>query len=371
LDFVQYTPNTSLNDSLFNSTEKEQMNINYEVINHFQKFFNGICNNVDMAEEKTRYHFRSLCIKIFDENESFSKEDLNELINFIKILEYRSYFLFVLTNQRTRGIFKMKEKLFDEIITIFNAILDLAEKEKNFENARNCMILSQTFFKEVEVNEEEVEKIYLMEDLKKNKWITNISFWKEFIELDISQEKQKFEEEQKKKNIPPNNNRIKQIYFSKIITQSNNMKMFGLPKSDVISISDFFMKKYEVPDDFRKIIENNTEEIYKKKKIVKKEKKKVGETNKKKDEKKQNIEDEWVIGYGDFSEIIDINKEFDNNSNKNENIKENENSKKSDSNIKNNKIEDKKENHNADNNNENKDEKAKSQNVDNSSNNKI
>ena len=34
----------------------------------------------------------------------------------------------------------------------------------------------------------------LMEDLKKNKWISNTSFWKEFIELEISQEKKKFEE---------------------------------------------------------------------------------------------------------------------------------------------------------------------------------
>jgi hypothetical protein len=310
-----------------------------------------------MAEEKTRYHFRSLCIKLFDDNESFSKEDLNELINFIKSLEYRNYFLFALTNERARGIFKLKEKLFDEIITILNTILDLGQKEKNFESARNCMILSQTFFKEVEVNEE-VEKIYLMEDLKKNKWISNISFWKEYIELDISQEKQKFEEEQKKKNIPPKNDRVKQIYFSKIITHSNNMKMFGLSKSDIISISDFFMKKYEVPDDLRKVIETNIEEIYKEKKLVKKEKKKVEETNKKKDEKKKKIEEDWVIGYGDFSEIVDINKQF----NKNENIKENKNSKKSDNN-KNNKIEDKKESHNLDNNNENKDEKTKFQTV--------
>ena len=357
LDFVQYTPNTSLSDSLYNSTEKEQMNINYEVINHFQKFFNGICNNVNMTEEKTRYHFRSLCIKLFDDNESFSKEDLNELINFIASLEYRSYFLFALTNERTRGIYKMKEKLFNEIIIILNTILDLAQKEKRFGDAKNCMILSQTFFKEVEVNDE-VEKIYLMEDLKKNKWISNTSFWKEFIELEISQEKQKFEEEEKKKNIPPKNNRVKQVYFSKIITHSNNMKMFGLTKSDDISISDFFMKKYEVPDDLRKVIETNIEEIYKEKKLVKKEKKKVEETNKKKDEKKKKIEEDWVIGYGDFSEIVDINKQF----NKNENIKENKNSKKSDNN-KNNKIEDKKESHNLDNNNENKDEKTKFQTV--------
>ena len=134
--------------------------------------------------------------------------------------------------------------------------------------------------------------------------------------------------------------------------------MFGLTKSDDISISDFFMKKYEVPDDLRKVIETNIEEIYKEKKLVKKEKKKVEETNKKKDEKKKKIEEDWVIGYGDFSEIVDINKQF----NKNENIKENKNSKKSDNN-KNNKIEDKKESHNLDNNNENKDEKTKFQTV--------
>ena len=359
LNFVQYTPNTSLNDSLFNSTEKEKMNINYEVINHFQKFFNGICNNVDMVEEKTRYHFRSLCIKLFDDNEAFSKEDLNELINFIKSSEYRSYFLFALTNERSRGNFKMKEKLFDEIITILNTILDLAQKENNFKDAKNCMILSQTYYKELEVDDE-VKKIYLMEYLKKNKWISNISFWKEFIELEISKEKEKFEEEAKKKNITPKNGRVKQIYFSKIITHSNNMKMFGLYKSDVMSISDFFMKKYELPDDLRKVIEDNIEEIFKEKKIVKKEKKKDGESNKKKEEEKKQIKDEWVIGCDDFSEVIDINNEFDNNENKSEDIKKNKDSIKNDNEMKNNQIKDKKESNNIDNNNGNKDEHEKS-----------
>jgi len=348
IDFIQYTPHTSLNDSLYNTTEKEKMNINFEVINHFQKFFNGICNSVDMVEEKNRYHFRSLCIKLFDDNdnESFSKEDQNELINFIKTPEYRSYFLFVLTNERSLGLYKMKEKLFDEIVTILDTILDLAQKEKNFENAKNCMILSQTFFKEVEVDDE-IEKIYLMEYLKKNKWISNISFWKEFIELEISQEKQKFEEEEKKKNITPKDSRLKQIYFSKIITHSNNMKMFGFSKSDVISTSDFFMKKYEVPDDLRQVIENNIETIFKEQKVVKRKKKKVGESDKKKEEEKKNIKDEWVIGYDDFSEVIDINKDINNYNNKSEDIKENKDSKISDNEIKNNK-------------NENKDEKSKS-----------
>ena len=50
------------------------------------------------------------------------------------------------------------------------------------------MILSQTYYKELEVDDE-VKKIYLMEYLKKNKWISNISFWKEFIELEISKER--------------------------------------------------------------------------------------------------------------------------------------------------------------------------------------
>ena len=347
LDFVQYTPDTSLNDSLYNTTEKEQMNINYEVIKLFQKFFNNICNNLNMEEEKTRYHFRSLCIKLFDDNRSFSKEDLNELINFIKNLEYRSYFLFALTNERTRGIYKMEEKLFDDIITLLKTILDLSEKENNFESAKNCAIMSQTFFKEVEVNDE-VEKVYLMEYLKENTWISNISFWEKFIDLEINQEKQRFEEEEKIKKIHPSPSQVKKIFFSKIITHSNSMKMFGLPKSDIICISDFFMKKYEIPDDLRKIIETNIEEIFKEKKVVKKKVKKV--------EEKKKI-DEWVIGYDEFSEVIDINKEFDNNKDKQEDTKENKDFKKNNE-IKSNKIEDKKESNNLGNENGNKDKKA-------------
>ena len=39
-------------------------------------------------------------------------------------------------------------------------MLIIAEKENNYDNAKNCIILSQTFFKEEINKDNKVEKIY-------------------------------------------------------------------------------------------------------------------------------------------------------------------------------------------------------------------
>ena len=264
IDFIPYTPFSSLNNSLANISENQRMNINYEVIKNLQKFFTGICQDLNMEEEKKRKDFRLLCLKLFDKDQSlFTKKDLEEIIKYIEINEYRKYFLNTLTNQRLNGKFKREEKLFKDLVHILLVILDLAEKEKNFENAKNCIILSQTFYKEV-IKGEQTKKIYLMEYIKKHKWVSNISFWREFIDDEIIKDKSKFEEEIKIRNQKGMD--IKKMYFSKIITYSNNMQMFGLSKKEAMEISNFYIKKYEMPEDLKAIIESNIEEIYKQKK---------------------------------------------------------------------------------------------------------
>ena len=185
--------------------------------------------------------------------------------------DYRKYFIITLTKQRTDGVYKREEKLLIELKGLFEVILDIAEKEKNFELTRNCIILSQTFYYEKNINGKN-EKIYLMEYIKTNKWLCSCQFWKEFIEDEIIKEKIKFKEENKKRENGKNIMDVTKIYFGKIITYSHNMHMFGLTKEQASNIINYFIEKYEISEDMIKTIIANLETVYMQIKIEKKEK---------------------------------------------------------------------------------------------------
>ena len=376
LEFKPYTPTLSLKNSIKSSSQLKEMNINYDVITYLQENFTNICPELDMEEEKKRKKLRILCSKIFEENQNYGKEDQSELLKFMHKDDYRNYFISALTKQRINGKYKREEKVFYELLEIIKYILDLAEKENNYDNARNCIILSQTFFFEKNVNGN-IEKIYLMEFIKDNKWLANPQFWKEFIEDEIIRDKSKFEEELKLKDNKKNKGDITKIYFGKLITYSHNMNMFGITKEEAFEIINYFMNKYEISKDMKDTVIVNLEAAYSEKKEDKKE-----ETS----EKIENInmstksesESEINENNNEKGEVENINA-IDNNENKDEikngnnNISSNEinndnnneikNEINNNANIDNNaKIEDKKENENVKDDNkdtEKKDNKSK------------
>ena len=53
--------------------------------------------------------------------------------------------------------------------------MDEAKKNKDYWTAKNCLILSQTFY-----YMEKDTKIFSCEILKKNSWLNNYNFWSEF-----------------------------------------------------------------------------------------------------------------------------------------------------------------------------------------------
>ena len=271
IEFKPYVPFSSLNNSIKSCSKNEEMNTNYEVITYLQDYFTDICKNLDMEEEKRRKKLRTLCFKIFNDNQNYGKEDQNEMIKFMQKEDYRKYFIITLTKQRTDGVYKREEKLLIELKGLFEVILDIAEKEKNFELTRNCIILSQTFYYEKNINGKN-EKIYLMEYIKTNKWLCSCQFWKEFIEDEIIKEKIKFKEENKKRENGKNIMDVTKIYFGKIITYSHNMHMFGLTKEQASNIINYFIEKYEISEDMIKTIIANLETVYMQIKIEKKEK---------------------------------------------------------------------------------------------------
>ena len=321
LEFKPYAPTSSLKNSIKSSAQLKEMNINYDVITYLQDYFKDICPDLDMEEEKRRKKLRTLCAKIFEENQNYGKEDQNELLKFMHKDDYRNYFISALTKQRINGKYKREEKVFYELLEIMKYILDLAEKENNYDNARNCIILSQTFFFEKNVNGK-IEKLYLMEFIKDNKWLAKSQFWKEFIEDEIIRDKLKFEEELKLKDNKKNKGDVTKIYFGKLITYSHNMNMFGITKEEAFEIINYFMNKYEISKDMKDTVIVNLEAAYSENKEDKKGEtsEKIENINNTKSENESGIIDNNI----EKGLVVNINS-IDNCENKNEIKNENNN----------------------------------------------
>jgi len=329
VEFVPYVPMANLNDSLRitdNKNQSSELSINYEIITIFKNNFKNISQEIDINEEKRRFELRKLCFRLFDkeQNINFVKEDLDNLLSFIEKEIYRSYFLGYFAKERTKGELKRSEKLIKELSIILNQILILAEKEKNYNNAKNCLILSQTFYME----KGDIQ-IYLMDFLKDNKWIHTLQFWQEIIEIEIINDKLKFNEENPGIDRNKLQSKLNSVYFSKLLTFSHNMVIFNIEKKITMDLCQSLAERYKISDELKEMLFKSIEDGYnpdkKNKKMI--EEKKENDTNKKKSQgtklnkkttknmKKDNniIEDEWVIYSDDKNKNNKINNDNENN----------------------------------------------------------
>ena len=311
--FIPYMP---FSDPTKKHEEAKNLDINFEVIKILKKHFKEIRPDINMEEEEKRKRLRYLCERIFKigTNISFSKEEKKELLDFLDIPSFKQYFIVALTKQRTKGRFKRSESLVMDLSELLLKILDIAEKEKDYESAKNCIILSQTYYFEENSNdkkkkdnnaknEPEAEKKYLFHLIKDNKWLTSFEFWDGLVSSNIENEIKKNEENSARQGIEDNENtkqnRLSNICFSQLLTFCTNMIEFGMDKEDADKIVAIYAEKYKISKDFTDTIYANNEM-------------KVNELNEKNKKKSENIANK------------DINKE------KEEKIKDKENMKNKD-----------------------------------------
>ena len=123
------------------------MEVSLEVILVFKKLFKFIRTDFNMEKEKKKSKLRNLALKIFwpGENNYLEPKEKNELFTLFKEKNFTSYFLNIVSRQRTKG-FKISERLMNDLTEMFIKILEISEQEKNYEVSINCVILSQTFF---------------------------------------------------------------------------------------------------------------------------------------------------------------------------------------------------------------------------------
>ena len=307
IKFIPYKPATEISDeSILNANfikknkESKSLEVSLEVILLFQKFFKFIRTDLDMEKERKKSKLRILSYKIFwpVENTFLEPKEKNALFNLFKESIFISYFLTILSRQRTKG-FKKNEKLLDDLIEIFNKILEIAEKEKNYDIAINCVILSQTYFCEKKGKNGEMEKKFILDGIRDNKWLSSFEFWEGVINLMIEREIQKNDEinkdnkdeKEKEKEKKINNNNIA---FSQILSHANNMIEFNINKEGIYSFINKLCEKYELNQEMINSITTNINKKF--------EEKDGAIIEEKKDEKIENIDKEKIFEKEDMKE---------------------------------------------------------------------
>jgi len=261
IPFVAYEPKITLNPKSTGDFQKDEniLDINLEVISSLKKSLKNVCPNVNLEEEDKKRRLRFLTSKIFKINTDFPEEEKKELIEYIKEASFRKYFILMLSKQRIKGRYKRSKKLIDDLSDILNKILEISEREKNYEEAKNCLILSQTYYYEIKKEDKKMHKYYLFNRIKHNKWLNSIEFWNNLIVTMTEIEIKNSEKSIKKYNLSEKHkkNAMNNIGFSQLLTYSQNMLEIGINKEDVISLVKKFTDKYEVSKEYFNTIMDN------------------------------------------------------------------------------------------------------------------
>ena len=198
-----------------------------------------------------------------NEKNEVTNEEIDYLCKEMEYEEYRKYFLIKINNFRAKGYLDMPNKIFNYLCKIFSEIAKhLISNEENDENnfcikdficSRLVIILSQTFY--TTKNE---KKVFLCEEIKKEKVFQIPEFWKELINEMIIRECNSVFESKKELNIIDDENKAKkikdEIYFAQIIPFIGSMTGFGISKEEIKNIMLFFIKEFGISEKNSKII---------------------------------------------------------------------------------------------------------------------
>jgi hypothetical protein len=217
-------------------------------------------NNKQEIEDKDDDFF------LIEKYKEITKEEFDDLCEKMTKDDYRKALLIVINNYRAKGKMEMSDKAFDYFIQIFSVICNnlVYSQEKKEENnkfvidpicARLVIILSQTFY-----TIKNKEKLYLCEEIKKEKIFQTPEFWQELIRDMIINESKSVLENHKKMNPEENETKINQIkdniYFSQIIPFAGNMKDFGIGIEEIKNTIELIKKEFDIPIETTKKIED-------------------------------------------------------------------------------------------------------------------
>ena len=252
IPLVQYEPQIDFEKA----SSTEEYKINHEIIKAMKIAFPDILPNFDLGKESQKQEMRELSKKIFVTNIPFNPEEKKKLLAYLEEKWSQTYFLLYLSKQRTKGKFARTQKLVKDLAEILNLILTSAEKRNDYEAARNCIILSQTYYYDEKDKEGNIRKKYLIEFILDFKWLRSPGFWRGIIEENILSEAKKFMSLNPKdtdlfdKNKKEASDRLSNICFSQLLPYANNMKEFFVDDRLIVKVIDEFVEKYKIQKEF-------------------------------------------------------------------------------------------------------------------------
>lgn len=235
--------NINKNDNSVNSTillsDEDRYNIIKEIYNY--DFVSINKNEYILETEKEKLKINDLTKKLLsydlqkDQMESITNDEIKILNNMvINDDEYMLYFLSVLTQYRSKGMYRMPKRVFDVITNIFQESLNKVAKNKNMKIGADIVTLSFSFFMI-----EEKDRYYFGDIIKNNKIFKSKEFWNDYIVnmINIDLERLNGDENSNKSNID-------EILLSKILPSADSMSKFGLEKDEIINIIEPLMNQY-------------------------------------------------------------------------------------------------------------------------------
>ena len=298
--------------------ENKEMENNKEIKENDNKKIN------EKEEKKEKEENNGKEDKIEEKNEKIVKEfdGLEKIINLINISNENSLFYIEilikkLSYLRSKGMFKITERAYNLILSIFDTIL--RQNPKNDYILKNILILSQTFFKL-----ENDEKIYLQNGMKGRKIFNSTETWHRVINYSMNLSCSDKDLSNLKTNeiidkINKESHVIVIAYLCDIKQYTDNEKVFNDVKNYYVNIYHMDGKKVdeEVENYMKTYSKKNKEmEIKKEKEVeIKKEKEEKEEMKKEKEKDENEKKNDKKINYTLNDIITDKNVEIVSNNN--------------------------------------------------------
>ena len=271
VNMIQYQ--TDIN--FYKCKDKSEFDICANTVDIINKYINkDIFKNYNYQNALKNYEEILLVKKLFEEKGEIDEETSKKFLDSLNDESLHNSVFVILSQLRTNNGFQKSKSLIKCLGNAFNKLLDHAEKNKLYDYAKNSIILSQTYYF---TEEKEKDKIFLSEEIKNNKWLTNPEFWRGFIHSMIQAEFERLENDSNLPFIKLNRNepmtdevksKFNDVVFSQLLAYISNMIYFISDKKIVLKIADEFIKKYDYLsnsnlDTLFGIISNDKEEIEK------------------------------------------------------------------------------------------------------------
>ena len=247
VEFIHYKTDLDFNKCL----DLNQFNIYTKTIETINKYSNKeIFTNYNYEEELRKFEVGQTIRKLYEIKGDIDEKLAEKFLDSLKDITVHKTVYIVLSQLRTNNRFKQSKTLITLLGKGFNILLDEAEKIESYDNAKNCVILSQTYYYD---DENDKKKVYLFQFIKHHKWLNDPNFWRKFIDTMIKKEFERFQSNymdgtinlEEEKNITKKvKDKLGEVIFSQLLPFTSNMLDLDMDKRIVLKIVDEFIEKY-------------------------------------------------------------------------------------------------------------------------------